>query len=161
MLHEAGGEDAGGDRHGAHAQEGDDHPHDPPQERHRVNIPVANRKHGGNAPPDAGQGVFEHLRLGRVLRAVHAEGSGQDQHQDDKDRVEDGVLLFLDDGGDDLEGIVLGVDTKQMQDPRRAQDPKGPEPGQEEEGQDGEQVHDPVEGEQEPQHRPRPGIVRI
>lgn len=30
MLHEAGGEDAGGDRHGADAQEGDDHPHDPP-----------------------------------------------------------------------------------------------------------------------------------
>ena len=72
MLHEAGGEDAGGDRHGAHAQEGDDHPHDPPQERHRVDVPVAHREHGGNAPPDAGQRVLEHLRLGRVLRAVHA-----------------------------------------------------------------------------------------
>ena len=112
MLHEAGGEDAGGDRHGAHAQEGDDHPHDPSQERHWVDVAVAHRKHGGNAPPDAGQRVLEHFRLGRVLRAVHAEGSGQDQHQDDEDRVQDGVLLLLDDGGDDLEGIVLGVDAK-------------------------------------------------
>ena len=104
---------------------------------------------------------MEHLRLRRVLRAIHAEGSGQYQHQDDEDRVEDGVLLLLDDGRDDLEGIVLGVDAEQMQNAGGAQDPKGPEPGQEEEGQDGEQIHDPVEGKQKPQHRPGPGFVRI
>ena len=55
----------------------------------------------------------------------------------------------------------MGVDAKQVQNAGCAEDPKGPEPGQEEEGQDGEQVHDPVEGKQKPQHRPGPGIVRI
>ena len=136
-------------------------PHDPAHERHRVDVPVTHGEYGGNAPPDAGQGVLEHLRLRRVLRAVHAEGSGQYQHQDDEDRVEDGVLLLLDDGRDDLEGIVLRVDAKEVQDAGCAQDPERPEPGQEEEGQDGEQVHDPVKGKQKAQDRFGAGVGRV
>ena len=50
---------------------------------------------------------------------------------------------------------------KEVQDAGCAQDPERPEPGQEEEGQDGEQVHEPVEGKQKAQHRPGPGFVRI
>ena len=49
-----------------------------------------------------------------------------------------------------MEGIIIGIDPEQMQDPYDPQHPQGNEPRQEEKGQDRTQIYDSVKGDQKP-----------
>ena len=71
LVHEAGGNDTGGDRHHAHAQEGDQDAEDLAKGGDGVNVSVTHRQQGGYRPPDAGKGVGKHLGLRVMLQRVH------------------------------------------------------------------------------------------
>ena len=146
LVDESGGNDTGGDGHDAYAQEGDEDAEQFPQDSNRINVPVSYGEQGGSGPPDAGEGVGEHFRLGFVFQAVHAQAGPQHQHNDDEDRREQ--LLFLADNNfrDHVEGVVVGVDAEQAEDPDDPEHPEGNGACREEKGQvmgqEGQKVHD-------------------
>ena len=80
-----------------------------------------------------------------------AQTGGHHQHADDENRREQLLLLADDDLGDDVEGIVVGVDTEQTEDPYDAEQTEHRGAGGEENGQivgqKREQINDPVKGE--------------
>lgn len=86
LLHEAGGDDTGRDRHHADAEERDENAHRLSRGRDGVNIAVADGEQRRYRPPHAGKGVFEHLRLRVVLKRVHAQARAEHQHENDEHR---------------------------------------------------------------------------
>ena len=145
LVHEAGRNDTGGDRHRAHAQEGDQDAEDLAKGGDGVNISVAHRQQGGYRPPDAGKGVGEHLGLRVMLQRVHTQTGGGHQHQNDKHGGEKLLGLAGKDLGNNVQGIVIGVDPEQAEDPYHPEHPEGHGPGGEEKGhvvrQKAQQVH--------------------
>ena len=145
LVHEAGRNDTGGDRHRAHAQEGDQNAKDLAKGGDGVNISVAHRQQGGYRPPDAGKGVGEHLGLRVMLQRVHTQTGGGHQHQNDKHGGEKLLGLAGKDLSNDVQGIVIGVDPEQAEDPHHPEHPEGHGPGGEEKGhvvrQKAQQVH--------------------
>ena len=96
-----------------------------------------------------------------MFRRVHAERRRQHQDQDDEDGGKKRVPLLQQHRCDHMEGVVVRIDPEQVEDPGYPQHPEGGKPGQEEERQDGQQVHDAFEGEDEFQDSGLPVRVRI
>ena len=161
VLDKAGGDDTGGDGHHHDAEDGDDNCHGPAQFGNGIDISITDGQQGAHAPPDAGEGIPEDFRLDIVFGAVHAQAGRQHQHQQDEQRRGQLVLFFIEDRSDDVEGIIRAVDAEQAQDTHHPQHPEHDKAGQEEERQDGQQVHDAVIGEQEPAFGLVPGQMRV
>ena len=93
-----------------------------------------------------------------MLQRVHAQAGGQHQHQDDEHRGQQLLPLAGHHLGDDVEGVVVGVDAEQAEDTHYPEHPEGHRPGGEEEGQavgqKGEQVHQAAEGQGVGEHGP-------
>ena len=146
LVHEAGGNDTGGDRHHAHAQKGDQNAEDLAKGGNGVNVSVTHRQQGGYRPPDAGKGVGEHLGLRVMLQRVHAQTGSGHQHQNDEYGGQKLLGFTGEDLGNDIQRIVIGVDPEQPEDPHHPEHPEGHGPGGEEKGhivgQKAQQVHD-------------------
>ena len=85
-----------------------------------------------------------------MLYAVHGQRGSEHQHQYDKHRGKDLIALLLDNGGDDLEGVILCVDAEQVEDAHHTEHPEDDETVQEVKRQDGQQIDYAVIGEEEP-----------
>ena len=66
-LNEAGADDTGGDGDGANSQERKYDGEDRAGDSHRINVSVTDGKNGGDTPPESREGIFEDLRLRRML----------------------------------------------------------------------------------------------
>ena len=81
-----------------------------------------------------------------MLQRVHTQTGGGHQHQNDKHGGEKLLGLAGKDLSNDVQGIVIGVDPEQAEDPHHPEHPEGHGPGGEEKGhvvgQKAQQVHD-------------------
>ena len=135
LLHESCRNNTGWDGNHTYAEEAYDNAEDLAQRRNRVNVAVSHGQQGGNRPPDAGESVDKHVRLGLVLQTVHAETGGDHQYRDDEYGREK-LLAFADnDIGDDIKGVVIGGDAEQTEDADHSNHAESNDAGGEEERQ--------------------------
>ena len=150
LVHEACGDNTGGDGYHTHTEECDENTDDLARYGDGINIAIAYGQQGGHRPPDAGEGVGEHLRLGRVFQAVHAQAGGYHQNQNDKDGRDQLLLFAVQHLGDDIEGAVIGVDLEQTEDAHHTEDAEHRRAGRKKDGQiirqKGQQIHQTGQG---------------
>lgn len=90
-----------------------------------VDVAVTDGEQGGSGPPDSGEGISEHLRLGVMLHAVEAQAGGHHQHQYDKKRRKELLALPNEHLRNDIERVVVPVDTEEAQNPCHPKHPEG------------------------------------
>ncbi len=84
-----------------------------------------------------------------MLRAVHAERGGKEKDEKNEDRRDELIPFPINDRGDHIKGIIISVQTEQMKNAYDTENAKYREAFQKEERQNGQKVHDPIEGDQE------------
>lgn len=165
LIHESRGNDTGGDGHNTHAQEGDKDAEHFPKDSDGVNVAVAYSEQGGGSPPDPGESVGEHFRLGLVLQAVHAQAGGQHQHEDDENGRKKLLLFAHNDFRDHIQRVVVGIDAEQAEDPYDPEHAEGDGSRREKEGeilgQKGQKVHNACKGSHIFQNSPGLSAARV
>ena len=165
LVYEPGGDDTRGDGHNAHTQEGDEDAEHFSQYRDGINVAVAHGEKGGRSPPDPGEGVGEDLWLGFMLQTVHAQAGGEHQHEDDEDRGKKLLFFAHNDFCDHIQGVIVGVDAEQPEDPDDTEHTEGNGPCREKEGEilgkEGQKVYDAGKGGRIFQDSPGLAVSRI
>ncbi len=81
-----------------------------------------------------------------MFDAVHAETAGKHQDKHDKNGGDDLIPFFIQNGRDDIERVIFGIEPEQMEDPRNPQHTENDEAGQEKDRNDRQKINDTVKG---------------
>ena len=146
LFHEPGADDTGRDRNRTDTEVGNADRHDTSQSRDRINITVTNGQKCRHAPPDTAESIPEDCGLCFMFDTVHAETAGKHQDKHDKDGRDDLIPLFIQNGCDNVERIIFGVEPEQMKDPRNTKHTENDKAGQEKDRNDRQKVDNTIKG---------------
>jgi len=153
-------------RRQGHEADADDRNHprqNLPEDRDRVEVPVAHGGEGDDGPPHGRQNVREPVGLGLVLDRVHEARGQEEEGRQEGERGRQGVPLPDEDPADQLEG---GQEAAEFEQAHQADDPEDPQEPQVDgnqkgqvKGEDGDQVDEGKErGQVTAAGPPDPGV---